>query len=98
MATKSDFVHLFEQTDESYRGIHPGSDGQGDNWQIWYTHWLLDVSDLPELLGFKPKPEKLQKILLDLHRQYPDMNPTISWPKYMGGQLFQVFLTKPSAE
>ncbi len=94
MSTEADFVHLFAQTYESYRGIHPGSDGKGDHWQTWYTRWLLDVSDLPELLGFKPQPDELKKILLDLDEEYPIDDPALSWQEYMGKQLFSFFQGK----
>lgn len=96
MLSEAEFIHLFAQTYESYRGIHPGSDGKGDNWQTWYSRWLLDVSDLPELLGFKPQPDELQKILLELDKQFAVNRTNMPWQEYMGRQLLSVYRDKQS--
>ena len=91
MTMEPDFIHLFAHTYESYRGIHPGSDGKGDNWQVWYSKWLLDVSDLPELLGYKPQSDDLQQKLLLLDKQYGELNSTVDWPEFMARGLFKEY-------
>lgn len=97
MVLESEIVHLFSQTFESYRGIHPGSDGKGDNWSVWYTRWLLDVSDLPELLQYKPQPDELQKKLISMDKNYT-RDTNISWQEYMGSQLYREYFSSPNKD
>jgi hypothetical protein len=47
---------ILHQTEESYKNVNPGQAKKTEGWEKWYTHWLLMLSDIRELLGVIPTP------------------------------------------
>ena len=45
-------------------------DGDDPDWASWYADWLLELSELPELLGAKPVRSHLVHALVELDRTH----------------------------
>ena len=45
-------------------------DGDDPDWASWYADWLLDLSELPDLLGYRPVRSHLVHALVELDRRY----------------------------
>lgn len=41
-------------------------DGDDPDWASWYADWLLDLSELPDLLGARPVRSRLVHALVEL--------------------------------
>ena len=49
-----------------YRIVH----GDDPDWASWYADWLLELSELPDLLGQKPVRSHLVHALVQLDRDH----------------------------
>jgi len=56
--------------------------GTDDDWASWYADWLIDRSELPELLGLVPVRSHLVYALVQLDRDYTMAAPIEPWPEY----------------
>ena len=45
-------------------------DGADDDWASWYAQWLIDLSELPDLLGARPVRSELIYLLVSLDKQF----------------------------
>ena len=62
-----------EQADagETHHRVYRIVDGADDDWASWYAQWLIDLSELPDLLGAGPVRSELVYLLVSLVRQHP---------------------------
>jgi hypothetical protein len=51
------------------------TDGDDPDWASWYADWLLDLSELPDVLGAKPVRSHLVHALVQLDRDYAGAAP-----------------------
>ena len=54
---------------------------------MWYADWLLDHSELPELLGRKPVRSHLVHALVRLDRDYTSAQPAEPWEEWYEARL-----------
>jgi hypothetical protein len=47
----SDLLH---EAGETHHTVYRITDGEDADWASWYSDWLIDHSELPELLGGPP--------------------------------------------
>ena len=45
---------LLHEAGETHHVVYRITDGEDPDWASWYSDWLLDHSELPELLGGAP--------------------------------------------
>jgi hypothetical protein len=55
------------------------TDGDDPDWASWYADWLLDHSELPELLRGAPVRSHLVHALVDLDRDYVASGSSERW-------------------
>jgi hypothetical protein len=55
---------------ELHHAVWRDTDGEDPDWASWYADWLLDHSDLPDLLGTTPVRSHLVHALVDLDRRH----------------------------
>ena len=70
-----------------------GSSGIGDDpdWASWYADWLLNLSELPQILGTTPVRSELVWLLVKLDKAYTKAKPEIPWPQWYALQMVQHF-------
>src|ERR1700688_3215867 len=45
---------LLHEAGETHHRVFRIVDGADDDWASWYAQWLIDLSELPALLGARP--------------------------------------------
>ena len=45
---------LLHEAGETHHQVFRITDGVDDDWATWYSDWLVNHSELPELLGARP--------------------------------------------
>jgi hypothetical protein len=62
-----------------------------DDWASWYAQWLIDLSELPDLLGARPVRSELIYLLVSLDKQYTAEAPGESWEVYYTRRILRHF-------
>jgi hypothetical protein len=83
VAQISDLMH---EVGETHHRVFRIVDGADADWASWYAQWLIDLSELPGLLGVKPVRSDLICVLVGLDRQYAAENPGEPWEGPLAAQ------------
>ena len=63
-------AELLHEAAETHHTVYRIVDGDDPDWASWYADWLLDLSELPELLEQKPVRSQLVHALVQLDRDH----------------------------
>ena len=58
---------LLHEAGEIHHRVFRIVDGDDDDWASWYAQWLIDLSELPDLLGARPVRSELIYLLVSLN-------------------------------
>jgi hypothetical protein len=86
-ADEGGIASLFEEVAETHHRVYRITDGVDDDWASWYADWLLDLSELPALLGDRPVRSHLVHALVQLDRDYGAQERDESWPAFYARDL-----------
>jgi hypothetical protein len=79
---------LLHEAAETHHVVYRIVDGDDPDWASWYADWLLDHSELPELLGARPVRSHLVHALVQLDRDFTAAAQDGPWePAYARGLL-----------
>ena len=70
MTETSAVADLLHEAGETHHVVYRIVDGDDPDWASWYADWLLDLSELPTLLGAKPTRSHLVHALVQLDRDH----------------------------
>src|SRR5213082_3476008 len=70
MSDASSVADLLHEAGETHHVVYRIVDGDDPDWASWYADWLLDHSELPQLLGSAPVRSHLVSELVALDREY----------------------------
>ena len=73
------------------RGAGRRAAGADDDWASWYGQWLIDLSELPDLLGARRVRSELIYLLVGLDKQYTAEAPRGPWETYYARQILRHF-------
>jgi len=76
VAKVSELLHRAAETHHIVFGIVDGAD---DDWASWYSDWLVNLSELSDLLGVKPVRSELTYMLVRLDKEYTELRPDEPW-------------------
>jgi hypothetical protein len=79
VAKVSEVLHRAAETHHAVFGI---TDGVDRDWASWYSDWLVNLSELPDLLGAKPTPSELTYKLVQLDKEYSEQQPNERWENH----------------
>jgi hypothetical protein len=82
---------LLHEVGETHHRVFRIVDGADDDWASWYAQWLINLSELPDLLQAKPVRSELIYLLVSLDRQYTAEAPSEPWEAYYARQLLHHF-------
>src|SRR5215475_1057828 len=80
---------LLHEAGETHHRVFRIVDGADDDWATWYADWLVNLSELPALLGAKPPRSELTYLLVGLAKQYAAEAPGEPWETYYARQIIE---------
>jgi hypothetical protein len=78
---------LLHEAGETHHRVYRITDGEDPDWASWYSDWLLNLSELPDLLGGKPVRSRLTHALVQLDLDYGDEAPEDVWEDWYAARL-----------
>jgi hypothetical protein len=78
---------LLREAAETHHVVYRITDGDDPDWASWYADWLLDHSELPDLLGSRPVRSHLVRALVELDRAYVAADPDEPWEGWYAQRL-----------
>lgn len=82
---------LLHEAAETHHIVYRIVDGDDPDWASWYANWLVNLSELPELLGTRPVRSELVYMLVSLDREFVSSSPSGTWEDYYAGRLLEYF-------
>jgi len=78
---------LLHEAAETHHVVYRIVDGDDPDWASWYADWLLDHSELPEILGSRAVRSHLVHDLVDLDREYASEPQGERWEDWYAARL-----------
>ena len=82
---------LLHEAGETHHRVFRIVDGADDDWASWYADWLINLSELPTLLGAKPVRSELIYMLVSLDKEYTANQPGETWETYYAQRILSHF-------
>jgi hypothetical protein len=80
---------LLHEAGETHHRVYRIVDGDDPDWASWYADWLLNLSELPAILGKRPVRSELVWLLVQLDKDYTTAAPEEPWPTWYATRLLQ---------
>jgi hypothetical protein len=90
-ATTEQISRLLHEAGETHHRVFQIVDGADDDWASWYSDWLVNLSELPSLLGTKPVRSELTYLLVSLDKDYTAGQPGEPWETYYARRIVDHF-------
>jgi hypothetical protein len=84
-------AELLHEAAETHHVVYRITDGSDDDWASWYANWLVNLSELPDLLGRKPVRSELVYVLVKLDHDYTEASPAERWEDFYASALLEHF-------
>jgi hypothetical protein len=88
----SPIAELLHEAAETHHVVYRVVDGDDPDWASWYADWLLNLSELPDLLGRKPVRSGLVHALVQLDRDYSSEARNEPWEDWYAARLDSLLL------
>jgi hypothetical protein len=72
-------AEVLHEAAETHHVVYRITDGDDPDWASWYADWLLELSELPQLLGVKPVRSHLVHALVELEREHAASGSAARW-------------------
>jgi hypothetical protein len=82
---------LLHEAAETHHAVYRITDGDDPDWASWYGDWLINLSELPDMLGRKPVRSELVYLLVALDKEYTDESPAERWEDHYALRLLDHF-------
>jgi hypothetical protein len=82
---------LLHEAAETHHVVYRITDGDDPDWASWYADWLLDLSELSEILGTRPVRSHLVRALVELDRLHAAEAPGEPWEPWYAARLVEQF-------
>jgi hypothetical protein len=80
---------LLHEAGETHHVVYRIVDGDDPAWASWYADWLINLSELPEILGGAPVRSKLVWLLVQLDKDYGATSPDAPWPHWYAERIVE---------
>lgn len=87
-------AELLHEAGETHHVVFGIVDGADDDWATWYSDWLVNLSELPTLLGATPVRSELTYMLVKLDKEFAATQPGGRWEDHYARQLINHFGTE----
>jgi hypothetical protein len=82
---------LLHEAGETHHLVYRIVDGDDPDWASWYADWLINLSELPRILGTTPVRSELVWLLVGLDTEYTDAKPDEPWPQWYAQRIVERF-------
>jgi hypothetical protein len=82
---------LLEEAAETHHRVYRITDGADEDWASWYADWLIELSELADLLGARPVRSHLVHCLVQADRDHGAGTADEPWSEFYARQLCQRF-------
>ena len=89
--TLTQIASLLHEAGETHHTVYRIVDGDDPDWASWYGDWLINLSELPQILGTKPVRSELVWLLVTLDKEYAKVNPDAPWPQWYAERVAERF-------
>jgi hypothetical protein len=86
-AGPSRIAEVLHEAAETHHTVFRIRDGEDPDWASWYADWLLDLSELPEILGARPVRSILVHALVELDRAFVASRTSEHWEQWYAVRL-----------
>jgi hypothetical protein len=90
-STLDQVAGLLTEVGEKHHQVYRIVQGADDDWASWYAWWLIELSELPALLGTRPVRSELVYLLVSLDKQYTAEDPDEPWQSYYAKRIIDHF-------
>ncbi len=80
---------LLHEAGETHHQVFRITDGADDDWASWYADWLINLSELPDLLGGAPVRSELVYMLVKLDKDFTAEGSDERWEDYYAEHLIE---------
>lgn len=84
-------AELLHEVAETHHRVYRITDGEDADWASWYASWLIELSELPDVLGRRPVRSELVYLLVLLDKEITAKEPPEPWEEYYAGRLAEHF-------
>lgn len=84
---------LLHAAGETHHLVYRIVDGDDPDWASWYADWLIQLSELPQILGAAPLRSELVWLLVQLDKDYAAA-PDTPWPQWYAPRIIEHFAAK----
>jgi hypothetical protein len=82
---------LLGEAAETHHRVYRITDGTDEDWASWYADWLLNLSELADLLGGRPVRSHVVHALVQFDRDHVAANSKRPWPEFYAQGLVVLF-------
>jgi len=82
---------LLREAGEVHHAVWRIKDGDDPDWPSWYSDWLVNLSELPEVLGTTPVGAELTWLLVQLDKDYTATSPSQDWQDWYAERIVAHF-------
>jgi hypothetical protein len=82
---------LLHEVGDVHHVVYRITDGADDDWASFYADWLIERSELPEVLDGKPTRSHLVHELVDSERAYARQAPSEPWEGFYAERILERF-------
>lgn len=87
-ATTRTVSELLHEVAETHHVVYRITDGDDPDWASWYADWLINLSELPDLMGGAPVRSELVYTLVKLDKEYTSQERGGPWEDYYAAAPF----------
>jgi hypothetical protein len=89
---------LLSEAAEVHAMVYRITDGDDPDIASWYAKWLIELSELPDILGGEPIRSHLIYELVRLEREYEELETDEPWEMYYAAQILDIFTVEDDEE
>jgi hypothetical protein len=82
---------LLHEAGETHHLVYRIVDGVDDDWASWYSDWLINHSELADVLGARPVRSELTWMLVQLDKDYGAQSVSQPWEAWYAERLVAHF-------
>lgn len=82
---------LLHEAGETHHVVYRIVDGDDPDWASWYADWLLNLSELPQILGTRPVRSEFVWLLVSLDKEYTAAGADVPWPQWYADRIVNQF-------